>query len=38
MIPAYYMTAYAVGLVALAGMIETRGCSLCGDTVPGRPG
>ncbi|WP_175740777.1 MFS transporter [Burkholderia ambifaria] len=39
MIPAYYMmAACAVGLVALAGVIETRGCSLRGDTVPGRPG
>jgi MFS family permease len=39
MIPAYYMmAACAVGLVALAGVIETRGCSLRGDTVPGRAG
>jgi len=39
MIPAYYMmAACAVGLVALAGVIETRGCSLRGETVPGKAG
>nr|WP_175803054.1 MFS transporter [Burkholderia anthina] len=37
MIPAYYMmAACAIGLVALAGVIETRGCSLRGETVPGK--
>ncbi|RAC72026.1 MFS transporter [Burkholderia multivorans] len=35
--PAYYMmAACAVGLVALIAVIETRGCSLRGDTVPGQ--
>ncbi|KWF85478.1 amino acid transporter [Burkholderia diffusa] len=39
MIPAYYMmAACAIGLVALSGVIETRGCSLRGETVPGQPG
>lgn len=37
LIPAYYMmAACAVGLVALVAVIETRGCSLRGDTVPGQ--
>jgi hypothetical protein len=37
MIPAYYMmAACAVGLVALSAVIETRGCSLRGDAVPGQ--
>ncbi|RKU00040.1 MFS transporter [Burkholderia sp. Nafp2/4-1b] len=39
MIPAYYMmAACAVGLVALLAVIETRGCSLRGETVPGQVG
>ncbi len=39
MIPAYYMmAACAIGLVALADVIETRGCSLRGETVLGQPG
>ncbi|KVP27651.1 amino acid transporter [Burkholderia multivorans] len=37
LVPAYYMmAACAVGLVALIAVIETRGCSLRGDTVPGQ--
>ncbi|PRF25855.1 MFS transporter [Burkholderia multivorans] len=37
LVPAYYMmAACAVGLVALVAVIETRGCSLRGDTVPGQ--
>ncbi|HDR9286801.1 TPA: MFS transporter [Burkholderia multivorans] len=37
LIRAYYMmAACAVGLVALVAVIETRGCSLRGDTVPGQ--
>jgi MFS family permease len=39
LVPAYYMmAACAVGLVALFAVIETRGCSLRGDTVPGQAG
>ncbi|KWU25288.1 MFS transporter [Burkholderia cenocepacia] len=39
LIPAYYMmAACAVGLIALLAVIETRGCSLRGDTLPGQPG
>lgn len=39
LIPAYYMmAACAVGLVALLAVIETRGCSLRGETLPGQPG
>jgi len=39
LIPAYYMmAACAVGLIALLADIETRGCSLRGETLPGQPG
>jgi MFS family permease len=39
LIPAYYMmVACAIGLVALLAVIETRGCSLRGETLPGQPG
>ncbi|AQQ31702.1 MULTISPECIES: MFS transporter [Burkholderia cepacia complex] len=39
LIPAYYMmAACAVGLIALLAVIETRGCSLRGEAVPGQPG
>ncbi|WP_185733512.1 hypothetical protein [Burkholderia sp. Bp8998] len=32
------MAACAIGRVALAGVIETRECSLRGETVPGQAG